>query len=41
MTFEAWIKPNDISRGEILAMKDLWGWSVVLMCSGTEGKLLC
>ena len=41
MTFEAWIKPNDISRGEILAMKDMWGWSVMLMCSSTEGENCC
>ena len=41
MTFEAWIKPDDITRGEILAMKDLWGWSVMLMCSGTEGENCC
>ena len=41
MTFEAWIKPDEVVRAEVIAMMGDWGWTVMLTCADDEGVGCC
>ncbi|MDC1215392.1 hypothetical protein N8152_01035, partial [bacterium] len=41
LTFTAWIKPDDVVTGQMIAMLGEWGWGVLLMCPGGAGKGCC
>jgi hypothetical protein len=32
-TFEAWVKPSNVTRAQFIASVENYGWGVAIMCS--------
>ena len=41
LTFQAWIRPLDLHRGQVLAMMGANGWALMLTCSEGSGRACC